>query len=281
MKRILLLVALTACLIGPAAAQKGPLPVPTPRPDDGPQSTAPDRSASERSAETNKPVDAPAKADEGESDARKPEEAAKEPSEPVVRRISCSALLEGRISGKVVETIREGQCGEDSPLRISALGQVRLANEAVTNCAMAEALAQFALKADELAKKDLGASLKSIEAGPGYQCRRRNRAATGKMSEHAFADALDVLSFELSDGRRISVEADWPHLKASPAEGEKPAAPAERAATAQARYLAGLHAIACKQFTTVLGPDANAAHRSHFHFDLGCHGRNCTYLICE
>ncbi len=275
MKRIVLLVALAACLAGPAAAQKGPLPVPTPRPDDGPQSAAPAPPASER------PAAAPSTAEEGEADGKKPEEASAQPSEPVVRRMSCSALLEGRVSGKVVEPIREGQCGEDSPLRLSALGPVRLLHEAVTNCAMAEALAQFALKADELARKDLGASLAAIDAGPGYQCRRRNRAATGKMSEHAFADALDVVSFHLSDGRRIAVDADWPHLKAAPAEGEKPAPPAERADTPQARYLTGLHAIACKQFTTVLGPDANPAHRSHFHFDLGCHGRNCTYLICE
>lgn len=272
MRTMVLSLVLAVGLASAAVAQKGPLPVPTPRPDDGPQAVSPAPSP---------PAEAPPAA-EGEPVGQTPAAASAETAASApVRRISCSAVLEGRVSGKVVESIREGQCGEDSPLRISALGSVRLVHEAVTNCAMTEALAQFALKAGELARETLGAELVAIDAGPGYQCRRRNRATAGKMSEHAFANALDVVSFQLSDGRKIAVEADWPHLDALPAEGEKPAPPAGRAATPQARYLAGLHAIACKQFTTVLGPDANAAHRSHFHFDLGCHGKTCTYLICE
>jgi hypothetical protein len=31
----------------------------------------------------------------------------------------------------------------------------------------------------------------------------------------------------------------------------------------------------------VLGPGSNAAHESHFHFDLGKHGNSGNYRICE
>jgi hypothetical protein len=37
---------------------------------------------------------------------------------------------------------------------------------------------------------------------------------------------------------------------------------------AEATFLRRLHKGACTAFGTVLGPDANEAHRNHFHFDL-------------
>jgi len=38
--------------------------------------------------------------------------------------------------------------------------------------------------------------------------------------------------------------------------------------TAQAKFIHAIHASACQQFGTVLGPEANDAHREHFHLDL-------------
>jgi hypothetical protein len=35
------------------------------------------------------------------------------------------------------------------------------------------------------------------------------------------------------------------------------------------QFLRVVHASACKRFGTVLGPDYNAAHRNHFHVELG------------
>ena len=34
------------------------------------------------------------------------------------------------------------------------------------------------------------------------------------------------------------------------------------------RFLRAAHQVACKHFGTVLGPEANDAHRNHFHVDL-------------
>ena len=38
--------------------------------------------------------------------------------------------------------------------------------------------------------------------------------------------------------------------------------------------LRDLHAAACRRFNIVLGPDANAYHHDHLHFDMGS-GRYC------
>jgi hypothetical protein len=47
----------------------------------------------------------------------------------------------------------------------------------------------------------------------------------------------------------------------------------------EATFLRRLHNGACATFRTVLGPDANEAHRNHFHFDLA--PRKRTTALCE
>lgn len=52
--------------------------------------------------------------------------------------------------------------------------------------------------------------------------------------------------------------------------GPKSAAAGERAepGTAKARFLRRVHAGGCRTFMTILGPEANEAHRNHFHVDM-------------
>lgn len=90
-----------------------------------------------------------------------------------------------------------------------------------------------------------------IETMGTYNCRNVNGARSGKLSEHATGNAVDVSAFILKDGRRVSVLDGW-H-----------GAPAERA------FLRRLHESACKRFGTVLGPDYNSLHANHFHLDMG------------
>lgn len=214
------------------------------------------------------------------------------PDPPRIYQAACPALLTGLIQGRIVKAIDKEGCGTLSPLAVTALGkqgEIRLSGEPVLNCRMATALADWATEASQVAEKEMESKIAELANGPGYDCRRRNRSPTGKFSEHAFANAIDISSILLGTGERISIENHWPHLppqsdSAESVEGEEVepvAPPAKRAETPQARFLTGVHELACKRFSTVLGPDANAAHRSHFHFDLGCHGRDCTYLICE
>ena len=83
-----------------------------------------------------------------------------------------------------------------------------------------------------------------------YSC--RTVAGTARLSGHATANAIDIAAFLLADGRRVSVLNNW-----------SGGTPAER------EFLRVVHASACKRFGTVLSPDYNAAHRNHFHLEIG------------
>lgn len=100
------------------------------------------------------------------------------------------------------------------------------------------------------ARQYLGSDVVRIETFGTYNCRKVNGARSGKLSEHAYGNAVDVAAFVLKDGRRISVLNGW-NGKAD-----------ERA------FLRRLHESACKRFGTVLGPNYNSAHANHFHFDM-------------
>lgn len=223
-------------------------PLPRPRPDnDG------DEAAGEDGAETEAP---PA----GHIESRADEER--------IYQAACPALLTGLVVGEMLAPIAEGACGERSPLRISAVSangrMVPLSNPVTTNCAMAGALAGWVAELDAYAGAALDAPLAEVSTGTGMMCRNRAGAGNGFMSEHGFANALDITGFTLADGRAISVEKNW--LPASSPGG---------------RLLRHAHGAACGRFTTVLGPEANADHHDHLHVDLGCHGQTCTARICE
>ena len=97
----------------------------------------------------------------------------------------------------------------------------------------------------------LGKGVARIDHYGSYSCRRIYGQATGDMSEHATADALDVAGFDMTDGSHITVLADW--ADAGP----------------KGRFLHQIRDGACKVFGTTLSPDYNAAHRNHLHLDMG------------
>ncbi len=262
------------------AQQIDDIPVPTPRPE--------------------RPIPAAPVSVEPAPPARTETQEARAEKSDFVHRAACPALRSGRVEGVLAAPERDGDCGEDSPLELHKASGVTLTGKPLSNCAMAEGLAFIGEAAKTAAKVYLETELEAIVTGPGYECRRRNRASSGKLSEHAFANALDIAGFRLVDGRQITVEGDWPHLppaepssevsdeqgaETSERSGEgaddQPPSAGERAETPEAKFLVAVRDAACTVFTTVLSPDTNAAHRSHMHFDLGCHGKTCTYLICE
>ena len=107
------------------------------------------------------------------------------------------------------------------------------------------------------AREILGAQVAAIEHYGTYACRRIYGQETGRVSQHATANALDVAGFRLGDGRRITVASDW---------GDE---------TEEGRFLRRIRDGACGAYETVLGPEYNAAHRDHLHFDRG------PYRVCR
>lgn len=167
--------------------------------------------------------------------------------------------------------VGENGCGFSSAVRLARVNgdaDIGFVPEPMVNCRFAGALSKW-VEEDlaRIALETAGERLKAVHAGPGYQCRRRNNLKDGKLSEHALGNALDVLSFEFMSGDIVSVENDW--------SGDDPDKEPRR------KFLRAVHDAACKRFTTVLGPGADEYHQSHIHVDIGCHGKTCTYRICQ
>ena len=51
----------------------------------------------------------------------------------------------------------------------------------------------------------LSTELKAVRTGPGFECRNRNRSASGKLSAHGVGLAIDVSGFDLANGERLQV----------------------------------------------------------------------------
>ena len=92
------------------------------------------------------------------------------------------------------------------------------------------------------------------------------------MSEHALASAIDIPEFVLASGERVTVLDNWPKNPPNPvrvaAVGTAEPIASTISADQKAKFVKFLHDDACRTFGTVLGPEANEAHKSHFHFDM-------------
>ncbi|MBO0741878.1 MAG: extensin family protein [Hyphomicrobiaceae bacterium] len=252
---------------------------------------------------------------------------------------------------EVSEPLKQDQCGTPAPVLVRRIGsganKVEISPPAVVNCPMVVGLHTWVEKAlQPAAQEAFGARIARLRGTSGYACRNRvgSHSHTDRLSEHAFANAIDISGFETTDGRTIDVAGSWgPTVReqqaqraaalrakeSAPAADEAPeltkagrqrdhkisaianaasdkpkqtsvqtaelqsrgkggsairadgnAIPAAghevQAKTAEARFLRRLHKSACDVFGTVLGPEANAAHRDHFHLDLA-HRRHSAY----
>jgi hypothetical protein len=95
-----------------------------------------------------------------------------------------------------------------------------------------------------------GSPVAEIRQVSAYSCRGMNGNPRASISEHAFGNALDIASFTLADGRKITVKNGWHGL------------PEEQG------FLRDVQAAACDQFSTVLAPGSNVYHYDHIHVDL-------------
>jgi hypothetical protein len=164
--------------------------------------------------------------------------------------------------------VGNGVCHVQGPVRLEyvrARGHlIRLPEEPLLNCKYALQFSKWlADTAAPISAANSNSSLEKVSTGPGYECRGRNGDTFAKISEHGKGNAVDISTFSMLDGTVIRV-----------ADAQNPNSPSRE-------VLRKLRTSACGYFTTVLGPGSNAAHASHFHFDLGTHGKSGTYRICE
>ena len=133
----------------------------------------------------------------------------------------------------------------------------------VTRCSMAAALLIWERQVVQpAAERHFGQRVARIHNAGSFSCRRINGRSAGRFSEHATANAIDVIGFSLADGTRIGVLGDW------------------AGTGAKALFLRDVREGACDLFATVLSPDYNAAHADHLHFDQAARGRS-GFRLCS
>jgi hypothetical protein len=157
-------------------------------------------------------------------------------------------------------------CGALKPfdMRAAAAGRVNLKPAALLRCPMVPAVEHWVQRVIEpAAQRYLGSPLVELKVAASYGCRPMNNQSGARLSEHGFANAIDISSFHLADGRVVTVKGGW------------------KGTSDEQAFLRAVHQGACQTFTTVLGPNADLFHRDHFHVDLARHGRNGETRICR
>jgi hypothetical protein len=155
-----------------------------------------------------------------------------------------------------------GECEAQDVVRLEAVvlrdrSLVAISPPAELRCTMAEAIADWVRGEVAPRTLDLGSPLKSVVNLTSFDCRGRNGIAGAKLSEHGRANALDIHSLRLANGKLV--ELTDPHVPRD--------------------FRESLRNSACARFTTVLGPGADGFHEDHIHVDVL--ERRGGYRICE
>lgn len=166
---------------------------------------------------------------------------------------------------RISEIDGPGTCGISYPFRVSAFteGSVALTSRLTLACPIIpEVEAWLARTVQPAAELYLGSRVTDIRGG-SYSCRGRNNQPGARASEHAYGNAIDVMSFRLADGREVNVERGW------------------RGATEEQDFLREVFVGACRYFTTVLGPGSDVFHYNHLHLDLARHDPRGLRHVCR
>ncbi|MBB2677770.1 UNVERIFIED_ORG: hypothetical protein GGI61_001316 [Rhizobium esperanzae] len=168
----------------------------------------------------------------------------------------CTAALQALgVVFKEMPRVDDGNgCGIDKPIIVSeALPGIKLKPEATIRCPTALALARWmkesVVPAASAALPEQG-RITTVNQATSYMCRLRNGAETGKISEHARGNAIDIASFHFEKGEDVAVRSR------------------REDSTLTGAFQRTVSAAGCLYFTTVLDPESDAAHETHFHLDV-------------
>ena len=159
-----------------------------------------------------------------------------------------------------------GVCGARAPFVMSGAlnGRVRMQPPATLRCPMIPHVNRWVANTVlPAAQRHLGSRVVKLQVAASYSCRTRNSQPGAKLSEHGLANAIDISSFTLANGKVVTVKNGW------------------NGTWNERSFLHAVHKGACNEFTTVLGPKADRFHHDHFHMDLARHGRKGTYRVCR
>jgi hypothetical protein len=159
-------------------------------------------------------------------------------------------------------------CGAPAPLEVNEIAGVAIVPSGAFTCDMVEALhGWIGNSVVPSARQHLDKNVVKINNASAYVCRRRNGLASGKLSEHAKANALDIATLGFDDGSSINIKGDWSGVKQL------------MGMSGKGNFLRQIRRDSCIRFTTVLGPGSDRYHGDHFHIDVA--RRNNGYRICK
>ena len=221
-------------------------------------------------------------------------------------------------------SIRLGDCGVAAPVLVNSIGgkeKVAFDPPLVLDCAMVVGLDRWLTESVQPAAEEAFSSPVSKIIGSSYACRNVYNLPNGNLSQHAFANAVDLPMFVLADGRKVDVTHGWgstqrdliavakekktaavvpgsvgqekkeKSIKGSVGDlvkistvpsrttgaNHSAAVGVDPKAAAEGKFLRRAHDGGCKVFSTVMGPEANEAHRTHLHLDL----QNRKATVCK
>lgn len=148
-------------------------------------------------------------------------------------------------------------CGAKQVVRYRASSEgIAYSRSPLVTCRMALALAEFEHIVQIEAERELGTRVKKIDHLGTYNCRKM--VNYDLISEHSFANGIDLRRFHLEDGRTITV---YEHFKPNVTDAD---------ADAQTRFLRGLANRLYDEdvFSVVVTPYFDRLHRNHIHVDL-------------
>lgn len=143
-------------------------------------------------------------------------------------------------------------CGTAQAVRFKrGPGKIRWSRAPKVSCRLGLALAQFEVLVQEEAARLFGDRVYAARHVGTYNCREM-AAYDGWISEHSYANAIDVVSFTLAKGTEISVRRHY--FEDSP----------------RGAFLRAVARRAYEEdvFSVVLTPAFDAHHRGHLHFDM-------------
>jgi hypothetical protein len=163
-------------------------------------------------------------------------------------------LTDPRILGDAekLDPIDEGNgCQVPNPWRMYSVAGVTFSQPAILNCSVTQPLHDWmGAVVQPAAQAAFGENVTAIGIAGSYSCRAMNNQRGARMSEHGFGNAIDISSFMLADGRRVTVKQGW------------------RGDDDERAFLREIRKDACAEFMTVLGPGSDRHHGDHFHLDL-------------
>lgn len=146
------------------------------------------------------------------------------------------------------------QCAKQDTIKLGGLSTAKLHVEE-TRCAIAARLFMWEYNVVQpAARKYFSEPVTEILHFGSYSC--RNIRGSSAASEHATANAFDIVGFRFPSGKLITIRQQW--------QGHQPAA----------EFLRDVRDGACDYFNLVLSPDYNADHHDHLHVDMGWY-RGC------